>query len=144
MILFRLASLCGRNKIYYLIGYPYLLCYKVIVGWVFCIEIDFKAQIGKNLSLHHGQGLVVNGGAIIGENCALRQCTTIGNIRLDNGEYSASPNIGNNVDIGSNVCIIGDVKIEDNVKIGAGAVVVKNVSSDCTLVGNPAREIKSN
>ncbi len=142
MVLFRLANLCSKNKLFYIFGFIYLLFYKVIVGWVFGIEIDWKAKIGKNLRLHHGVGLVVSSETIIGENCELRQSTTIGSIRLDDGSYTASPEIGNNVDIGSNVCIIGDVIINDNVKIGSGAVVVKNVSGDCTVVGNPAREIK--
>jgi putative colanic acid biosynthesis acetyltransferase WcaB len=71
----------------------------------------------------------------------LRHSTTIGN--LDNGTgQNSCPSIGNNVDIGSNVCIIGKVEIGDNVIIGAGSVVVKNIPSNCVVVGNPAKIIK--
>ena len=55
-----------------------------------------------------------------------------------------APIIGNNVDIGANVSIIGPVEIGDNVIIGAGSVVVKNISSNKIAVGNPAKEVKEN
>ena len=55
-----------------------------------------------------------------------------------------APIIGNNVDIGANVSIIGPVNIGDNVIIGAGSVVVKNISSNKIAVGNPAKEVKEN
>lgn len=52
------------------------------------------------------------------------------------------PTIGNNVFVGANVVIIGNITIGDNVIIGAGAVVTKNVPSNCIVVGNPARVLK--
>ena len=68
-----------------------------------------------------------------------RQCTTIGNKR--DGRNDLIPTIGDNVVMGANVCIIGDVVIGDNVIIGAGSVVVNDVPSNCVVVGNPARII---
>ena len=59
-------------------------------------------------------------------------------------EGRKAPMIGNNVDIGANVSIIGPVKIGDNVIIGAGSVVVKNISTNKIAVGNPAKEVKEN
>ena len=53
-----------------------------------------------------------------------------------------APIIGDNVNIGSNTCIIGEITIGDNVVIGAGSVVVKDVPSNVVIVGNPARIIK--
>ncbi|MBQ8019953.1 MAG: serine acetyltransferase, partial [Paludibacteraceae bacterium] len=53
------------------------------------------------------------------------------------------PTIGNNVSIGANATIIGDITIGDNVIIGAGAVVVKDVPQYSVVVGNPARVIKT-
>jgi putative colanic acid biosynthesis acetyltransferase WcaB len=50
--------------------------------------------------------------------------------------------IGDNVEVGANVCIIGDIKVGNNVRIGAGAVVVKNVPDNVVIAGNPARIIK--
>jgi len=140
LILFRMANLCARKKINYYIGFPYLIFYKIFVEWILSIEIPWNLKVGKNLKLFHGQCLVINKKAIIGENCTLRHCTTIGNKKLRNGSMSRSPTIGNNVDIGSNACIIGDINIGDNVVIGSGAVVVKNIRSNSLAVGNPASE----
>lgn len=137
LLLFRTANFCSTRKIYYYIGFPYLLFYRILVEWFFSIEIPWNTKIGKNLALFHGQSLVMTNRVIIGENCTLRQCTTIGNRQLHGGGFSASPVIGNYVDIGSNACIIGDVKIMDHVKIGSGAVVVKSVSAYSTVTGNP-------
>jgi len=137
LLLFRIANFCSTRKIYYYIGFIYLLFYRILVEWFFSIEIPWNTKIGKNLSLFHGQALVMTNQVIIGHNCTLRQSTTIGNKQLANGGYSASPVIGNYVDIGSNVCIIGNITINDQVLIGSGAVVVKDVPAYSTVTGNP-------
>jgi len=73
----------------------------------------------------------------------LRQSTTIGTKKGCDGSINQSaPIIGDNVDIGSNVVIVGPVKIGNNVSIGAGSVV-KDVPANATVVGNPARIINS-
>jgi putative colanic acid biosynthesis acetyltransferase WcaB len=142
LLLFRTANFCSTRKIYYYLGFPYLVFYRILVEWFFSIEMPWNTKIGKNLSLFHGQALVMTNQVIIGENCTLRQCTTIGNKQLRDGGFSASPVIGNYVDIGANACIIGDIIIADNVKIGCGAVVVKSASANSVLTGNPAVERK--
>lgn len=142
MLLFRIANLSTLNPFHYYILLPYRLFYTFFVEWVLGIEIQWRTNIGKNCKLFHGQSLVVHGDTIIGENCTLRQCTTIGSTTLNNGENSKAPIIGNNVDIGSNVCIIGPITIGNNVKIGSGTVIVKNIPSNCTVVGNPAKIIE--
>lgn len=140
LLLFRMANFCSTRKIYYYLGFPYLLFYRVVVEWVLTIELPWNITAGKNLVLYHGQCLVVNNKVVIGENCVLRHCTTIGNKQLADGSSSKCPVIGNNVDIGSNVCIIGDITINNNVMIGSGAVVVKSIMENCVAVGNPAIE----
>ncbi len=142
MLLFRLANFCARRKIYYFIGLPYLIFYRILVEWFFSIEIPWNTKIGRGLTVYHGHALVMNNQVVIGENCILRHSTTLGNRQLKNGEFSDSPVIGNNVDIGSNVCVIGNVFIADHVKIGCGAVVVKSVSAYSTVIGNPGVERK--
>ncbi|WCT10726.1 serine acetyltransferase [Mucilaginibacter jinjuensis] len=137
LLLFRIANFCSTRKIYYYIGFIYLLFYRILVEWFFSIEIPWNVKIGKNLSLFHGQALVMTNQVVIGHNCTLRQSTTIGNKQLANGNYSTSPIIGNYVDIGSNVCIIGSITINDNVLIGSGAIVVKDVPPYSTVTGNP-------
>ena len=139
LFLFRLAQLINRSMIAKVIFYPYLLLYRYWVDWVWGIELPRKLTVGKGLSLYHGHALVLNQGVVIGNNCTLRNSTTIGHKKLANGSFSACPRIGNNVDVGANVCIIGDVQIGDNVSIGAGSVVVKSIPANSIAVGNPAR-----
>ena len=139
LFLFRLVQVFNRYTITKIIFYPYLVLYRYFVEWVLGIELPRKLTVGKGLSLYHGQALVINKSTVIGENCVLRNSTTIGHKKLADGTFSGCPRIGNNVDIGANVCIIGDVTIGDNVIIGAGSVVIKDVPPDCVVVGNPAR-----
>ena len=139
LFLFRLVQLINRSMILKVIFILYLLLYRYWVDWVWGIELPRKLKVGKRLSLYHGHALVINQGVVIGNNCTLRNSTTIGHKKLSDGSFSKCPRIGNNVDIGANVCIIGDIVIGDNVIIGAGSVVTKSFPSDCTVVGNPAR-----
>ena len=144
LTLFRIANFSTMNRTYYFLCIPYRVLYKIFIEWFFGIEIPWNTSIGKSLALYHGQALVLNNKVVIGSNCVLRHCTTIGNKQLEDGRFSASPVIGNNVDIGSNVCVIGEIYIGDNVKVGCGAVVTKNISGNCIVVGNPAVEKKKN
>ncbi len=139
LFLFRLVSLINRSMIAKIIFILYLVFYCYFVEWVLGIELPRKLKVGKGLTLFHGQALVINQGVIIGENCVLRNSTTIGHKKQTDGSFGRCPRIGNNVDIGANVVIIGDIEIGDNVIIGAGAVVTKSIPSDCVVVGNPAR-----
>ncbi|SHN17932.1 serine acetyltransferase [Mucilaginibacter sp. OK098] len=142
LFMFRLVMVFNRYTLTKIIFFPYFMLYRFFVEWHLGIELPRKLTIGKGLSLYHGQALVVNKGTIIGENCVLRNGTTIGHKKLADGSFSACPRIGNNVDIGANVCIIGGVTIGDNVVIGAGSVVTKDVPADCVAVGNPARVLE--
>lgn len=140
---FRLAQLCRKApKPFFYLLIPYLVFYRVVFEWILGIELPWNTKIGSGLKLYHGQGLVVNDHSIIGANCTLRHNTTIGHKELSDGTYSSSPIIGDNVDIGSNVVIIGPITIGSNVKIGAGSVVVKNLDADGIYAGNPAKLIK--
>ncbi|RZL69593.1 MAG: serine acetyltransferase [Pedobacter sp.] len=138
LFLFRIANICTKGRAYFYLGSPYLILYKTLIQWAFTLEIPWNVNIGKNLSIYHGQALIINKDVTIGENCTLRHCTTLGTKLKADGTNSKGPTIGNNVDIGNNVCIIGEITIADNVIIGSGAVVVKSAPSNCILVGNPA------
>ena len=139
LFMFRLVQLINRSMVLKVVFILYLLWYRYWVDWVWGIELPRKLTVGKGLSLYHGHALVVNQGVVIGDNCVLRNSTTIGHKKLADGSFTKCPVIGNNVDIGANVCIIGDITIGDNVIIGAGSVVTKSFPSDCVIVGNPAR-----
>ena len=142
-VMFRWLQYVNRYTVLKIIFIPYLIFYRFFVEWVLCIELPRKLVIGKGLIIYHGQALVVNFKTIIGDNCVLRNSVTIGHKKLADGSMSACPRIGNNVDIGANVCIIGDVTIGDNVVIGAGAVVVKDIPANSVAVGNPARVLET-
>ncbi|AMR30548.1 serine acetyltransferase [Mucilaginibacter sp. PAMC 26640] len=143
LTMFRLVNAINHNMVAKIILFPYLMFYRFFVEWSLGIELPRKLRVGKNLVFYHGQGLVVNFGTIIGESCVLRNGVTIGHKKLADGTLSRCPQIGNYVDIGANVCIIGDITIGDHVTIGAGAVVVKSIPANSVAVGNPARVLNS-
>lgn len=76
----------------------------------------------------------------IGDNFSCRQCTTIGNKSDERDDER--PVIGNNVEIGANVCIIGGISIGNNVVVGAGSIVTKDIPDNCIVVGNPAKIVR--
>lgn len=143
LIAFRLASVAKGNKLLFILLLPHLIMYRLIVEWFLNVELPWKTKVGKGLIIYHGHALVVNDNSIIGQNCTFRHCVTIGNKQLPDGSFSQSPVIGDNVDIGANVCIIGPVIIGNNAKIGAGSVVVKDIPPYSIVAGNPARIIKT-
>lgn len=144
LMLFRAATLVRSNKLLIVMLFWYLIFYRFFVEWVLNVELPWSLKAGRGLKLEHGHALVVNGESLLGENVHLRHSTTIGNKKLKDGTYSTCPRIGNNVDIGVQVCIIGDIEIGDNVVIGAGSIVTKSIPPNCVVVGNPARIIKQN
>lgn len=105
----------------------------------FCIPNSLI--IGGGIILSHPTSTYLNAKSI-GRNFAVRQNTTIGN-KID-GRNDLVPIIGDNVFVGANVCIIGNVEIGNNVIIGAGCVITKSVPSNTVVVGNPMRILKSN
>ena len=102
------------------------------------IQIPRTTKIGYGFYIGHGVGIVINEGTIIGNNVNISQFLSIGT----NKRTPAV--IGDNVYIGPNVCIVEDVHIGNNATIGAGAVVIKDVPDDATVVGVPAKVISYN
>jgi putative colanic acid biosynthesis acetyltransferase WcaB len=146
IILFRLthffATRRKKNPIIWCLGIPLLVLYRIIIEWVLGVELPAKTKVGSGLVIYHGQSLVINDHVIIGNNVRLRHNTTIGTKVNKDGTQGKAPLIGNNVDIGANVVIIGEIIIGENSVIGAGSVVVKDIPSNSIVVGNPARVIK--
>jgi serine O-acetyltransferase len=106
---------------------------------VFSCDIPYTSKIGEGTQFpHFALGVVINPDAIIGKGCHINQHVTIGGRSGQN-----PPRIGNNVLIGANALILGDISIGDNAQIGAGAVVVKSVPKGAIVVGNPARIINT-
>ncbi len=100
------------------------------------IELPYSVIVGRRLVIAHQSGIVVNGAVTFGDDCVLRQNTTIGVRSFDD---LRAPKIGNGVHIGAGAAILGPVVIGDRAVIGANAVVVADVPCDATAVGIPAR-----
>ena len=139
LLLYRAAQAVRRKPaLLRVLGSPVVVLYVIYVEWTLGIELNLKSKIGRGLRLYHGTGLVVHEAAVLGSNCALRHCTTIG---MKNGPADC-PRIGNDVDIGSNSVLRGAIKIGDYAVIGAGSVVLHDVVPGDVVAGNPARSIK--
>ena len=108
------------------------------------IEIHPAAEIGKNLFIDHGMGVVIGETSIIGNNVTLYHAVTLGGVApsIDSDSQRTvkrHPTLKDNVVVGSGAQILGPITVEDNAKIGANAVVVKDVPKDAIMVGIPAK-----
>ncbi|MCQ2440985.1 MAG: serine O-acetyltransferase [Clostridia bacterium] len=106
------------------------------------IEIHPAAKIGKRLVIDHGTGIVIGETAEIGDDVLIYQGVTLGGTGKDVGKRH--PTIGNNVMISAGAKVLGPIKVGDNSRIAAGAVVLKEVPPNSTVVGVPARVVKQN
>lgn len=127
-----------RSLFYYRIG-PIL---SLLIGWYRPGDKYFilskSMTLGGGFLLVHPFSTIINAESI-GINFQCKNCTPIASKRNMNDR----PIIGNNVVLGASVTIIGGIHIGDNVTIGAGSVVVKDVPSNCIVAGNPARIIRT-
>ena len=111
------------------------------------IEIHPGAKIGKNLFIDHGMGVVIGETSEIGDNVTIYHNVTLGggspSIDSERQRHEKRhPTIGNDVVIGSGAQIIGPIKVGNNARIAANAVVVKDVQENATMVGIPAKAVK--
>jgi serine acetyltransferase len=113
--------------------------YKLATTWVLGVEIPVETTIGPDFRLIHPQGIVINGDTVIGARCIVRCSSTLGNVMAPDGTSSPCPRIGDDVELGANVVVIGAVSIGDGARVGAGAVVIRDVPPNGVAVGNPAR-----
>ena len=119
------------------IGCLFLELNKLLNGCV----IGRKAEFGAGFVIMHPYGVVINSEVKGGENIVIESGVVIGAAK--NGLPVKAPILGNNIFIGSGAKVLGGIRVGNNVKIGANAVVVKDVPDNVTVVGIPAKEIAS-
>ncbi len=109
--------------------------------WLTGIVIHPAAKIGRGFFIDHGMGVVIGETTEIGDHVTLFQGVTLGGTGKERGKRH--PTLGNHVVVGAGAKILGGIKIGDNVKIGANSVVLKSVPPNSTVIGVPARIIKT-
>lgn len=103
------------------------------------IEIHPGARIGGGFFIDHGTGVVIGETAEVGDNVTMYQGVTLGGTGKEKGKRH--PTVGNNVVISTGAKVLGNIKIGDNAKIGAGSVVLRDVPPNTTVVGVPGKVV---
>jgi len=116
----------------------YRFLYKV-VEWTCGISLPYTVPLGRRVRIWHHGGMILHARSI-GDDVSIRQNTTFGLAHPDRPHEI--PTIGDRVDIGCGVCVLGNVVLGHDSRIGANAVVVHDIPPDSTAVGVPARVIK--
>lgn len=133
--LYRLSNMLYKKNVPF---FPKLI-YRLIYFINNC-HVHYSTHIGKGTKIAYGGiAVVIHKDAIIGENCVIESCVTIGG----RSNLKELPVIGDNVFIGTGAKILGNIKIGNNVIIGANAVVIKDVPSNTIVAGVPAKIINN-
>jgi serine O-acetyltransferase len=114
--------------------------YRIGFRWcrnVYGIELPYSAELGRRVVIEHQGGIVIHGATKIGDGTIIRQGCTFGIRSLD--RLKEAPKIGRNVNIGAGAVIIGDVTVGDGASIGANAVVLQDVPAGALAIGVPAK-----
>lgn len=127
----------GRCRPMYLLAYCRYYRMKIKYG----LDIPAQTKIGGGFRIEHIGGIVINPGAVIGENCNIYNGVTIGAEKR--GARKGNPVIGSCVWMGANCVIVGNIMIGDNVLIAPGAYVNFDVPSGSIVIGNPGKVIAS-
>lgn len=104
------------------------------------IDIHPGAVLGQGVFIDHGTGVVIGETAEVGDDVTIYQGATLGGTGKDTGKRH--PTLGRGVIVGAGAKVLGPINIGDHVKIGAGAIVLKDVPPHCTVVGNPGRIVR--
>jgi serine O-acetyltransferase len=110
--------------------------------WLTGIEIHPGARIGKGVFIDHGMGAVIGETAVVGDYTLIYQGVTLGGTGKERGKRH--PTLGHHVIVGAGAKVLGNIQIGDHVRIGAGSVILRDVPSDCTVVGIPGRITRRN
>ena len=103
------------------------------------IEIHPGATVGQSVFIDHGMGVVIGETAEVGDGSTIYQGVTLGGTSLS--QEKRHPTLGKNVTVGVNAAVLGAIRLGDNVKVGGGSVVVRDVPANATVVGIPAHVV---
>lgn len=132
---FRIGSHCLMSRNFFCkLFYPFIKIIYIHVQYLTGITLPLGTKIGGGLMFPHFSGIIIHYDAVIGENCTIHQCVTVGTERAKIG----APVIGNNCVLGTGCKIIGSMHIGNNVMVGANAVVTKDCPDNAVVVGIPA------
>ena len=109
--------------------------------WLTGVEIHPGAEIGKNFFIDHGMGVVIGETSIIGDNVTMYHGVTLGGTSQNKGKRH--PTIEDNVIIGAGALVLGPITVGKNAKVGANATVVKDVKANTTVVGVAAHKTEN-
>ena len=109
---------------------------RIITG----IEIHPGAQIGRRFFIDHGEGVVIGETTVIGDDVLIYQQVTLGGTGKESGKRH--PTLGNKVIVGTGAKVLGNITLGDNVRIGAGSVVIEDVPEFSTVIGVPGRIVQ--
>lgn len=141
MLFYRLAHAFWVSGLYFIARLVSELG-KLVSG----IEIHPGANIGRNLFIDHGTAVVVGETAIIGDNVTLYHGVTLGGIGVGGAKIGERrhPQIDDGVVIGAGAQVLGPITVHKNARVGANAVVLKDVPECVTVVGIPAQAVEDN
>ena len=131
MILYRLMQWARRWRLS-----PLEMVFNKMNAVGFNCIIGRGAEFGPGFVLIHATGVVINGGVRGGSNLHVEHQVTIG------AERRQCPTLGDDVFLGAGAKVLGSVTIGDGARVGANAVVVRDVPAHCTVVGVPARVVR--
>lgn len=142
LLLFRLAQRAGRAPAWMApLALPAILLYRLLSEWLLGFDLPWQVRVGARLRLYHAHALVVHPATRIGADCTLRHTTTLGTLDPSGVWSEDAPTLGDGVDVGCHVLVLGPVHVGDGARIGAGSVVLRDVPAGSIVVGNPARVV---
>ena len=137
LLMFRIARLVRTrsNLLARIFGKFLCFIYLVIVEWTWGIELPWATSVGPRLRIFHGSGIVINANSRIGADVVLRQGVCIGS-RVPSGEC---PIVEDGAELGAGAIVLGNISLGRSARIGAGAVVLIDVPEGRAAAGNPAK-----
>lgn len=123
---------------------PFSLLYGMLYRKVrntYGIELPYTVELGRRVIIEHQGCIVIHGNSVIGDDTIIRQGVTLGLRYLD--RPTEAPSLGSRVNVGAGAKLFGNITIGSDVNVGANAVVLSNVPDGATVVGIPAKIVKS-